>query len=294
MLRPKLHFALLVSITVIALGGCGKKKFTSADAERIHAGMSVAEVEGILGSAESTITSQVSGDAARKETIRVYGEGTNSVVVRYDGKDQVVSVGGEASSRISTESDSGSTAAPEKVNDNHVTATPADTLPQRREAAEKGEAQAQYELGMLYMTGGGGTKDEVEAQRWLRKAADQGDARAQFQIGNMYWRAWGGLPRNDKEAAVWFRKAAEQGNADGQWQLGELYEYGRGGIRQNMAQAVSWYQKAAAQGQAQAEFALGDAYEHGKGGLRKDKGLAREWYQKSADQGYELARKKLE
>ena len=41
-------------------------------------------------------------------------------------------------------------------------------------AANQGDAEAQYELGMCYNTGKGAPKDADAALMWFRKAADQG------------------------------------------------------------------------------------------------------------------------
>ena len=51
-----------------------------------------------------------------------------------------------------------------------------------RERAMQGDAEAQFELGTLCLTGGGGvTKNEASAIGWFRKAAEQGLAPAQVQ-----------------------------------------------------------------------------------------------------------------
>jgi len=42
--------------------------------------------------------------------------------------------------------------------------------------AEKGDAQAQCNLGLCYEEGAGVAKDAAEAVKWYRKAADQGHA----------------------------------------------------------------------------------------------------------------------
>jgi hypothetical protein len=55
-----------------------------------------------------------------------------------------------------------------------------------RKAAEQGDADAQRELGRLYVFGRGVPKDEVEAAKWYRKAADQGDANAQRNLAILY------------------------------------------------------------------------------------------------------------
>ena len=47
----------------------------------------------------------------------------------------------------------------------------------------------------------------------LRKAAERGDAKAQFSLGVCYQNGWG-VGRDTAEAAKWYSKAAEQGNAD--------------------------------------------------------------------------------
>ena len=51
----------------------------------------------------------------------------------------------------------------------------------------------------------------AEAAKWYRKAAEQGDADAQFLLGVMYHEGHG-VERSDAEAAKWWRRAAEQGD----------------------------------------------------------------------------------
>lgn len=46
-------------------------------------------------------------------------------------------------------------------------------LAEFQKAAEKGDARAQYSLGVMYLDGIGTQKDKKEAMRWLKKAADQ-------------------------------------------------------------------------------------------------------------------------
>ena len=68
---------------------------------------------------------------------------------------------------------------------------------------------------MLYQDGQGVQQDYAEAMKWFRKAADQGDPEAQYALGVMY-KNGRGVPRDDAEAIKWYRKAADQGNADAQ------------------------------------------------------------------------------
>ena len=52
-----------------------------------------------------------------------------------------------------------------------------------RIAAEQGDADAQFNLGVLYKNGRGVAVDAVKAALWFRLAADQGHASAQFSLG---------------------------------------------------------------------------------------------------------------
>ena len=74
-------------------------------------------------------------------------------------------------------------------------ATAADPTDSLREKAEKGDAIAQFNLGLVYVKGRGVPKDEAEAVKWFRKAADQGDAQAQFNLGVTYAKGRGVLGR---------------------------------------------------------------------------------------------------
>ncbi len=85
-------------------------------------------------------------------------------------------------------------------------------------SAEKGDAEAQLELGLLYASGAGVTADLGKAAKWHRKAADQGLARAQYLLGCDY-ASGEGVKINQAEAARWFRMAAEQGTVEAQFEF---------------------------------------------------------------------------
>ncbi len=75
------------------------------------------------------------------------------------------------------------------------------------EAAEQGDADAQYKLGLAYSKGEGVAKDAAEAVKWYRKAAEQGLAEAQCSLGLAYY-SGGGVPKNNVQAYFWFNLAA--------------------------------------------------------------------------------------
>jgi TPR repeat protein len=79
-----------------------------------------------------------------------------------------------------------------------------------RPLAEQGVAQAQWRLGMIYLTE---QKNDAEAVKWFRKAADQDDDQGQWFLGNMYFSGWG-VRKDEVEAASWYRKAADKGHID--------------------------------------------------------------------------------
>ncbi len=159
-----------------------------------------------------------------------------------------------------------------------------------RKAAEQGHAEAQRVLGACYVTGYGVEKDTIEAMNWFRKAADQGDANAQNYIGACY--AVGNVVKLDyAEAAKWYRKAADQGYADAQNRLGRCYENGNG-VKLDYAEAAKWYRKAADQGYADAQNNLGWCYAKGNG-VKQDYAEAAKWFRKAADQGNAYAQYNL-
>ena len=86
-------------------------------------------------------------------------------------------------------------------------------------------------------------EDFIEEAERIRKAADQGNADAQFRLGMRYYFGRG-VQQDYTEAAKWFRKAAEQGYADAQFLLGILYEQGIG-VPEDPREAARWYAKAA-------------------------------------------------
>jgi uncharacterized protein len=114
------------------------------------------------------------------------------------------------------------------------------------------EGVAAYEAGNLPL-----------AVKEFRAAAERGEADCQFNLALMYEKGIG-VTKDEKEAVVWYRKSAEQGNSNAQFNLGVLYENGRG-TAVDFAQANQWYRKASVQGDALAIGNLGMLYVRGDG-----------------------------
>ena len=72
-------------------------------------------------------------------------------------------------------------------------ATKDDEITSLKKAAEQGDAQAQFKLGMRYYNGKGVEVNNEKAFLWVHKAAELGYAKAQFCVGRMY--VWSESPR---------------------------------------------------------------------------------------------------
>jgi uncharacterized protein len=114
-----------------------------------------------------------------------------------------------------------------------------------RSLAEQGDADAQYNLGVMFSNGDGVPRDYAEAIKWHRKAADQGNGNAQFNLGFMY-DLGRGIPQSYIEAVKWYSLAANQGVAIAQFKLGIMYHQGQG-IPQDYVRAHMWFSLAALQ-----------------------------------------------
>ena len=83
------------------------------------------------------------------------------------------------------------------------------------QAAQNGDAKAQYEIGQCYQDGLWVPKDISVAIEWFLKSADQNYSPAFNAIGVCYFKG-DGVPIDYEKAAYWFKKAAERGSAAGE------------------------------------------------------------------------------
>lgn len=84
------------------------------------------------------------------------------------------------------------------------------------QAAERGNSEAQKNLGEFYLNPSGfgidGEPQYAEAIKWLRKAAEQGDANAMMWLVECYEKGLG-VARSAEETAKW-RAEAEKANIE--------------------------------------------------------------------------------
>ena len=194
------------------------------------------------------------------------------------------------------------------------------TFQEVRAAAEQGDADAQFELGLYHSLGICVKNDAAETEKWFRKAAEQGhvaarayclsegygakkdlekagevarpaaeagDHWAQFCMGIHY-----GAKEDPEKSLLWFRKAAEQNNSWAQVFLGMAYLGIMKGVPADPAQGVYWFRKAAEQENPMGQMMLAGCYAGGEG-VPRDLDKAVYWFRKAAEQGCEPAKAAL-
>jgi localization factor PodJL len=89
---------------------------------------------------------------------------------------------------------------------------PPATILRLREAAERGDAAAQFELAVAYEKGFLVDKDMAWAARWYGQAAHQGHSEAQYKYANLKLAGLGEDQRDLGGAYRWLTIAARQGH----------------------------------------------------------------------------------
>ena len=119
--------------------------------------------------------------------------------------------------------------------------------------ALNGNADAQYNLGIMYASGLGVIQDYNEAVKWFRLSSGQGNAKAQDIYGLMY-ASGRGVTQDYEEAVKWFQLSADQGDANAQYNLGVMYANGQG-VTQDDIKAHMWLNISAMAGNEKAKTA---------------------------------------
>jgi TPR repeat protein len=158
-----------------------------------------------------------------------------------------------------------------------------------RRAVDKGSTAAMVELGVMFATGAGVPKDEVQARKLLERAAQAGDPRG---VANLMALTKGaGGPADPVKARALLQSSAERNSAEAQYQLGIMNADGIGGPKDEVA-ARAMFERAAAQNHAGALERMGSFTENGRGGPQ-DKDAAKAYYEKAAGLGSEEAKAAL-
>lgn len=121
----------------------------------------------------------------------------------------------------------------------------------------------------------------------FKPLANKGDPDAQVNLGNLYMRGLG-VEQDYGTALSWYEKAAHQGHPTGQSKLAVMLYYGLG-VKENHAEAAQWFLKAAERGDPSAAMVIAELYDKGDG-MPASKINAYVWFSIAADLGKEDAR----
>ncbi len=157
-----------------------------------------------------------------------------------------------------------------------------------QQAADGGNAIAQYQLGVSYLDAGR-TADGV---KFIRAAANQGQPAAQYRLAKLY-EAGIGVSVDPDMARQLTERAARSGNRIAMHDLGLYYAEGRGGVDRNLQTALSWFEKAAERGVVDSQYNLGILF-GSTPEIPKDPVASFVWFSIAAAQGDQFAGNQLE
>ena len=162
-------------------------------------------------------------------------------------------------------------------------------IPSLKALAEKGNAEAEFQLAEKYYYGEGIEIDYAQSFKWASRSAAQDNPKAKYRLGSLHIQGRG-VAKDENKAKALFKESkigllnlAGRNDPQAQAFLGVMYNRGMG-VEQDFKEAVKWYRKAAEQGNAVAQYNLGQMYREGQG-VEQDFKEAVKWYRKAAEQG---------
>ena len=159
-------------------------------------------------------------------------------------------------------------------------------------AAALGDIEGLNQQAYMLHMGQGVPKNFVRALKCYTEAAERGSADAQYNLGALHQQgepadpedeSGGFLAKDDSKAFKWYEMAAEQGHAGSLFALGQMYKDGSVGVNQDYTQAMQCFQAAAEGGDLDGMTELGCMYKDGLG-VEQDYHAAAEWLLQAADQ----------
>ena len=117
-------------------------------------------------------------------------------------------------------------------------------------AADLGNAEALFNMGVFYMEGMGCDQDMELSAKYFHRAARRRHPEAQYAYADLLSNGWG-VEQDLQRAIKWFADAAENGNVEAMYRLGEIYEQGIG-TEVQLDAAIKWYDAACNKGHRQA------------------------------------------
>ncbi|PKV48836.1 hypothetical protein ATE84_0850 [Aquimarina sp. MAR_2010_214] len=103
---------------------------------------------------------------------------------------------------------------------------PEASLLAHQESANKGNADAMFELCIYYTQGIGAEQDVQKALDWCIRAAENNNTRAIYNLGAYYARGYETIPKDTNKAIEYYTKAANLGHGKAAGQLAAMYIMG--------------------------------------------------------------------
>ena len=159
-----------------------------------------------------------------------------------------------------------------------------------KRAAERGNARAQFDLGLMYANGNGVAKNEELALMWFTRASENNFAKVLTVKKVLNTRVHAPKVVNTKRTSQKFsfaKKAAKRGNVRAQFDLAMMYRNGEG-VSKDELLAFNYFHKAARNDSVEAKFQMGVNFKEGRG-VRKQIQLAKYWFKLAAKAGHSTA-----
>jgi TPR repeat protein len=90
------------------------------------------------------------------------------------------------------------------------------------EALARDDPSAAYDLGLRLFRGDGVRQDSYQALKWMRDAAERGDRQAQTAVGRLYYTGLEEMGSDLREAEKWLSAAAGYGDKEADALLAEV------------------------------------------------------------------------
>lgn len=176
------------------------------------------------------------------------------------------------------------------------------SLEKLKSRAESGDAEAQFEVGLMYHDDKNTANSEKKTSYWITKSAENGFLPAQAAMVILY-KAGIGVEKDIKKEIWWLRLTAIRGVVDSQYQLGQFqsntFISDKYDIPYSPREGIRWLENAAEEGHVEAMLSLGKIYRDGSLVEKKYKDVnkAMYWLNRAKDNGSKDAEeilKKLE
>lgn len=100
-------------------------------------------------------------------------------------------------------------------------------LPLLQQAADLGDAESQYNLGLFLGNGIAVEKDPIKAVEWFKKSSENGYNNGHYAMMMAYGQGVG-IEQNDDEAFAYALKCAKNNDSTCMWNVVNSYKYGKG------------------------------------------------------------------